>query len=113
MRIVRTFCAFMVLLPACALGQTMIITTAPKDPEVKPEQLTAAILHYEKMRTTAREVIHDLAFDLRASDGSSKVKLNDAINYQQDIVEWANWCILALRDKTVQAKACVIKTDLR
>jgi hypothetical protein len=35
------------------------------------------------------------------------------MNYQADIVDWANWCILALRDKTSEAKACVFHTDLR
>jgi hypothetical protein len=47
---------------------------------------------------------------MQNTDGST-VKLNEAINNEQDIVEWANWCILALRDKTDQAKACVFQPD--
>jgi hypothetical protein len=37
--------------------------------------------------------------------------LNAAIDNEQDIVDWANWCILALRDKTDEAKACVFQPD--
>jgi hypothetical protein len=39
------------------------------------------------------------------------VKLNEAIDNEQDIVDWANWCILALRDKTEEGKACVFQPD--
>lgn len=112
MKIARHILAIFFLLLTCAYAQTVIISAPAKDPEVKPEQKTAAIVHYEKMRFTARSVIHDLAVDLQNPD-SPKAKLNEVINYQTDIVEWANWCILALRDKTAEAKACVIRTDLK
>jgi hypothetical protein len=113
MKIGRNVVACFLLLLACAYGQTMIVTAVPKDPEVKTEQRTAAILHYEKMRGNAREIILQLALDLQSADGSSKAKLNEAINYQQDMVGWANWCILALRDKTGEAKNCIVRTDLK
>lgn len=113
MRIARNVAVCFLLSLACAYGQIMIVTTVPKDPEVKPEQRTAAILHYEKMRGNARDIIRQLALDLQSADGSSKAKLNEAINYQQDMVGWANWCILALRDKTGEAKTCVVRTDLK
>jgi hypothetical protein len=37
--------------------------------------------------------------------------LNEAINNEQDNVDWANWCILALRDKTAEARTCVFQPD--
>jgi hypothetical protein len=101
------------LLAAGAYGQNVIVSTPLKDPVVPPEQKTAAIVHYEKMRFTARSVIRELALDLQNADGGSKPKIAEAMNYQEDIVDWANWCILALRDKTSEAKACVFRTDLR
>lgn len=105
--------AFFLLLAASAYAQTEIVTTRPIDPVVKPEQKTAAIVHYEKMRFTARSVIRALAVDLQNADTGSKPKVAEAMNYQEDIIDWANWCILALRDKTSEAKACVFRTDLR
>lgn len=112
MKIALHVFAFLLLSLICA-GQNTIVMTPPKDPDVKPEQKTAAIVHYEKMRGTARDVVHELALELGNTKGGNRDRLNEAINYQQDIVDWANWCILALRDKTPQAKACVYKTDLR
>jgi hypothetical protein len=38
------------------------------------------------MRDNAREIIRELAFDLRGADDSAKAKVNEAINYQQDTV---------------------------
>ena len=106
---------FVVLLlsAVCASGQMTVISTAVKDPEVKPEQRTANIMHYEKMRVTARTAIRVLAMALQSSEGAPRVKLNEAINNEEDIVDWANWCILALRDKTADAKACVFEPDPR
>jgi hypothetical protein len=100
------------LFTACSYGQMTVISGPMKDPDVKPEQETATIVHYEKMRTTARQTIRVLAMALENSDGSSKMKLNEAINNEQDIVEWANWCVLALRDKTADARACVYQPEV-
>ena len=111
MKIARSLAACFLFSLACAYGQTTIISAPLKDPEVKPEQRTATIVHYEKMRFTARGTIRVLALALQNSDGGSKLRLNEAINNEQDIVEWANWCILALRDKTDQAKSCVFQPD--
>jgi hypothetical protein len=113
MKIALHIFAFFLLSLACAYAQNTIILTAPKDPEVKPEQRTATIVHYEKMRVTARGTIRLLALALQNTDGGSTARLSEAINNQQDIVDWANWCILALRDKTAEAKACVFQPDVR
>jgi len=91
----------------------MTILSAPiKDPDVKTEQRTATIVHYEKMRATARGAIRVLALALQNTEGS-KARLNEAINNEQDIVDSANWCILALRDKTPDARACMLQPDQR
>jgi hypothetical protein len=111
MKIARTIVAGFLLSLACAYGQMIVLSGPTKDPEVKPEQRTATIVHYEKMRLSARGTIRVLALALQNTDGGSKVKLNEAINNEQDIVDWANWCILALRDKTDAAKACVFQPD--
>lgn len=97
---------------ACAYGQMTVLNAPIKDPEVKAEQRTATIVHYEKMRSTARSAIRVLALALENSDsGGIRLRLNDAINNEQDIVDWANWCILALRDKTEQARTCVYQPE--
>lgn len=89
----------------------MTIISAPmKDPVVKPEQRTATIVHYEQMRATARGAIRVLALALQNTDGS-KARLNEAINNEQDIVDSANWCILALRDKTADARSCMLQPE--
>jgi len=111
MKIARCIVAGFLLSFACAYGQMIVLSAPPKDPEVKPEQLTATIVHYQKMRLTARGTIRVLALALQNTDGGAKVRLNEAINNEQDIVDWANWCILALRDKTDAAKACVFQPD--
>jgi len=113
MKIARNLVAFFLFSMACAYGQTRIVTTPPKDPEVKPEQRTPAIVHYEQVRTAARRTIYDLAVHLRSADPDSRASLNETIDNEQDIVEWANWCILALRDKTAEASACPEKSELR
>ena len=113
MKTARYVFAFFLLLAANAYSQNVIISKPLPDPAVKPEQKTAAIVHYEKMRFTARCVIRELAVDLQTASSSSKPEIAAAMNYQEDIVDWANWCILALRDKTSEAKACVFRTDLR
>lgn len=102
----------LLLLPlACAYGQMTILSTAAADPEVRPEQRTATIVHYEKMRLTARSTIGVLALALQNTDGPT-ARLNDALNNEQDIVDWANWCILALRDKTTDAVTCAFPPHL-
>jgi hypothetical protein len=111
MRIARSIVAGFLLSLTCAYGQMIILSASPKDPDVKPEQRTATIVHYEKMRFTARQTVRVLALALQNSDSGSRVRLNDAINNEQDIVDWANWCILALRDKTDAAKACIFQPD--
>lgn len=111
MQIARSMVVCFLLSLACAYGQMTIISAPPKDPEVKPEQRTATIVHYERMRVTARATIRVLALALQNTDGAPKMKLNEAINNEQDIVDWANWCILALRDKTDEARACVFQPD--
>jgi hypothetical protein len=98
---------------ACAYGQMTVISTAPKDPEIKPEQRTSKIIHYEKMRFTARTAIRVLAMALQNTDGPQKTKLNEAIDNQADIVDWANWCILAIRDNTADAKTCVFAPEVK
>ena len=105
---------FRILSPFLSLlyGQMTIISAPPKDPEVRPEQRTATIVHYEKMRLTARRTIGVLALALQNTEGGSTVRLNEAINSEQDIVDSANWCILALRDKTADAVACVLSPGL-
>jgi hypothetical protein len=113
MKIAQNIIALFLFSMACAYGQTRIVNLPPKDPEVKPEQRTPAIVHYEQVRTAARRTIYDLATHLRVSDPDSRANLNETINNEQDIVEWANWCILALRDKTAEATACPEKSDLR
>jgi phosphotransferase system HPr-like phosphotransfer protein len=110
MKIARSIVACFLLSLGCAYGQMIVISARPKDPEVKPEQRTATIVHYEKMRVTARSTIRVLALALQNTDGP-RVRLNEAIDNEQDIVDWANWCILALRDKTDEAKACVFQPD--
>lgn len=109
----KTICrglGLFLLFTVCGYGQMTIISGPMKDPEVKPEQETATIVHYERMRSTARQTIRVLAMALN-SDGSSKMKLNEAINNEEDIVDWANWCVLALRDKTPDARACVYQPE--
>jgi hypothetical protein len=113
MKIARSVAAGFLLSMACAYGQMIIISAPLKDPEVKPEQRTATIVHYERMRLSTRATIRVLALALQNTDGASKAKLNEAINNEQDIVDWANWCILALRDKTEEARACVFHPDPR
>jgi len=109
----RYIFAFCLLSLACSYGQMTIISAPPKDPEVNPEQLTATIVHYEKMRLTARKTIGVLALALQNTDGSSKARLNEAINDEHDIVDWANWCIVALRDKTADALTCASPPGMR
>lgn len=104
--------AFCLLSLACAHGQMTIISTPPKDPELRPEQRTATIVHYEKMRLTARRAIGVLTLALQNTESSSRTRLNEAINNEQDIVDSANWCILALRDKTEDALACAFPPGL-
>jgi len=111
MKIARSGAACFLLSLACAYGQTIIISGRLKDPELKPEQRTATIVHYERMRLSARGTIRVLALALQNTEGGSKAKLNEAIDNEQDIVDSANWCILALRDKTDEAKACLLKPD--
>jgi hypothetical protein len=110
MKIARSVVVCFVLSLACAYGQMTIISARPKDPDVKPEQRTATIVHYERMRGSARATIRVLALAMQNTDGP-KARLNEAIDNEQDIVDWANWCILALRDKTDEAKACVFQPD--
>ena len=100
MKKIHLIFAFLLLPLGCAYGQMIFLNTAAADPQVRPEQRTATIVHYEKMRLTARSSIRVLALALQNTEGGSKMRLNDALNNQQDIVDWANWCILALRDKT-------------
>lgn len=104
--------AFCLLSLACSYGQMTIISAPPKDPEVRPEQRTATIVHYEKMRLTARRTIGVLALALQNTEGGSTARLNEAINSEQDIVDSANLCILALRDKTADAVACALTPGL-
>jgi hypothetical protein len=111
MKIARSAAACFLLSLAGAYAQTTIISTRLKDPEVKPEQRTATIVHYEKMRQSARATIRVLALALHNTEGGSTARLNEAIDNEQDIVDWANWCILALRDKKDEAKACILQPD--
>lgn len=111
MKIARSVVAGFLLSWACACGQMTVISAPAKDPEVKPEQRSATIVHYEKMRGTARATIRVLALALQNTEGGSNLRLNEAINNEEDIVGWANWCILALRDKTDEARACVFQPD--
>jgi len=71
MNIVRSLAACFLLSLACAYGQTTIISAPLKDPEVKPEQRTATIVHYEKMRLAARGTIRVLALAMQNTDGST------------------------------------------
>lgn len=100
--------AFCLLSLACSYGQMTIISAPRKDPEVKPEQRTATIVHYERMRLSARRTISVLALALQNTEGGSTAKLNEAIDSEQDIVDSANLCILALRDKTADAVSCIL-----
>ena len=109
-KVYRIF-VFLLLPLACACGQMTLLSTAAPDPEVRPEQRTATIVHYEKMRLTARSTIRVLALALQNTDGPT-ARLNDALNNEQDIVDWANWCILALRDKTTEAVTCAFPPRL-
>jgi hypothetical protein len=111
MKIAGSIVAGILLSLTCAYGQTVIINSPPKDPEIKPEQRTATIVHYEKMRVAARATIRILVLALQNTDGASTARLNEAINNEQDNVDWANWCILALRDKTAEARTCVFQPD--
>jgi hypothetical protein len=104
--------AFCLLSLACSYGQMTIISAPRKDPEVRPEQRTAPIVHYEKMRLTARRTIGVLALALQNTEGGPTARLNEAINSEQDIVDSANLCILALRDKTADALTCALPTGL-
>lgn len=115
MKLVPHIFALLLLGLVPAYGQQMtIISSAPKDPDIKPEQRTANIVHYEKVRAIARGSIRVLALALQNTDpGPSRLKLNEAINNEEDMVDWANWCILALRDKTDDAKTCVFQPEVR
>ncbi len=114
MKIGRSVAACVLLSFACACGQTVILNVSPKDPEVKPEQRTATIVHYEKMRLSARATVRVLVLALQNTEtGGPTARLNQAIDNEQGIVDWANWCILALRDKTDAARACVFQPELR
>ena len=110
-RVHRIF-VFLLLPLACTYGQMTILSSAAADPEVRPEQRTATIVHYEKMRVTARSTIRVLALALQNTEGGSTTRLNAALNSEQDIVDWANWCILALRDKTSEAVTCAFPPRL-
>lgn len=112
MKTVQQIFAFVLLALACGYGQMTVLSTAAADPEVRPEQRTATIVHYEKMRLTARSTIRVLALALQNTDDGPTARLNDALNNQQDIVEWANWCIVALRDKTTAAVTCAFPPRL-
>ena len=91
----------------------MTIISAPrKDPEVRPEQRTATIVYFEKMRLTAQRTIRVLALALQNTEDGSTARLNQAINSEQDIVDSANLCILALRDKTADALTCAFPPGL-
>jgi len=109
MKNLRHIVGFLAVLLGCAYGQMVVLSTPLKDPEVKPEQRTATIVHYEQVRSTARGAIRVLSLALQNSDSSAKARLNEAINNEQDIVDSANWCIQALRDKTAEAPACVLR----
>lgn len=111
MKKVHRILVFLLLPLACAYGQMTILSTAAADPELRPEQRTATIVHYEKMRLTARSTIRVLALALQNTDGPT-ARLNDALNNEQDIVDWANWCILALRDQTTEAVTCAFPPRL-
>jgi hypothetical protein len=111
MKILPCIVACFMLSLGCAYGQMVILSTHPEDPEVKPEQRTANIEHYVKMRASARGTIRVLALALQNTDGSPKMRLNEAIDNEEGIVDWANWCILALRDKTPEARSCVFQPD--
>ena len=113
MKSARYIFACLLLSLVCAYGQMTVISAPPKDPDVKPEQRTATIVHYEKMRTTARATIRVLVMGLQNTEGGSRAKLNEAIDNQQDIVDWANWCIVAVRDGNANGGACVFKPDIR
>jgi hypothetical protein len=91
----------------------IILSTHPKDPDVKPEQRTATIVHYEKMRSSARGTIRVLALALQNIDGGPKMKLNEAIDNEEEVVDWANWCIMELRDQTTDAQECVFQPDTK
>jgi hypothetical protein len=54
-------------------------------------------VHYEKMRITGRSSIRVLAPALQKQRWRFKNEVDDALNNEKDIVDWANWCILALR----------------
>lgn len=111
MKMVHRIFVFLLLSLACAYGQMTILSTAAPDPEVRPDQRTATIVHYEKMRLTARSTMRVLALALQNTDGST-ARLNTALNNEQDIVDWANWCIVALRDKTTEAVTCAFPPRL-
>ncbi len=101
---------FLLLWLACAYGQMTVISGPTRDPELKPEQRTPAIMHYEQMRVTARISIRVLALALQNTEsGGPKARLNEAINNEEDIVDWANWCIQALRDKSDNAATCSVQ----
>ncbi len=112
MRSAHRIFAFLLLVASCSYGQMIVLSTPQTDPEVKPEQRTATIVHYEKVRLTARRTIRILALALQNSDSSSKAKLNEAINNEQDIIDSANWCIQALRDNTDGALSCAFPPGL-
>jgi hypothetical protein len=49
------------------------------------------------MRITGRSSIRVLALALQKQRWRFKNEVDDALNNEKDIVDWANWCILALR----------------
>lgn len=102
---------FFLLSLGCAYGQMTIINGRSTDPDLKPEQRTATIVHYERVRTSARRTIGMLALAMQNTVGGPKAGIADAINNEQDIVDSANWCILALRDKTKDALACAFPNE--
>ena len=102
---------FFLLSLGCASGQMTVISGRSMDPDLKPDQRTATIVHYERMRLSARRTIGMLALAMQKTTGGSKLDLADAINNEQDIVDSANWCVLALRDKTKDALACAFPNE--
>lgn len=86
--------AFYLLFLAYSYGQMTVMSAPPKDPDVRPEQLTATIVHYEKMRLTARRTIAVLALALQNTEEGPTARLNDAINSEHDIVDSVNLCIV-------------------
>lgn len=98
---------FIFLTALCATGQTKsIVLNQHEEAEVAPAQITPAIQHYLDSRVELRKDMKATAALLLDSEGSRMRTLIEVLNGEQETVEYVNWCIVQLRDKTESGNVC-------